>query len=67
MKPKTIYILMIICAMSLIAAAKQADSKCDKQKCCKAYEQKGAKKLAEKQADKTRSDHSPLSICLFSI
>jgi len=67
MKPKTIYILMIICAMSLIAAAKQADSKCDKQKCCKAYEQKSTQKMLPKSAEKAGYDHSPLSLCLFSI
>jgi hypothetical protein len=67
MKPKTIYILMIICGMSLFAAAKQAGSKCDKQKSSKLSQQKACEKLVPKGADKAGYDHSPLSICLFSI
>ena len=67
MKPKTFYILMIICSMSLFTAAKQVGSKCDKQKCCKLNEQKTEKKQLPKGAAKTGYDHSPLSLCLFSI
>ena len=67
MKPKTFYILMFIVCMSLFSAAKQAGSKCDKQKCCKLNEQKAAKKQLPKGAAKTGYDHSPLSLCLFSI
>ncbi len=66
MKPKTIYILMIICSMSLFSAAKQAGSKCDKQKCCKFYQEKSETKPA-RQAVKSGSEHSPFSLCLFSI
>jgi len=53
--------------MSLFSAAKQAGSKCDKPKCCKLNEQKAAKKQLPKGAAKTGYDHSPLSLCLFSI
>ncbi len=67
MKPKTFYILMIICSVSLLSSAKQTGSKCDKQKCCKLNVQNADKKLLPKGAEKTGFDHSPLSLCLFSI
>ena len=67
MKPKTIYILIIICGMSLLSAAKQTGSKCDKQKSCKVTERKAAVKLLQKGVEKAGDDHSPLSLCLFSI
>ena len=67
MNPKTVYILMIICSMSLFSSARQADSKCDKQSCCKFYEQKAAKKLSTKAVEKPGYSHSPFSLCLFSI
>jgi len=67
MKPKTIYILMIICSMSLFTAAKQAGSKCDKQNCCKLAEQRAARTLLQKGVEKAGSDHSPLSLCLFTM
>jgi len=67
MKPKTFYILMIICSMSLLSAAKQGGSKCDKQKCARFYEQKAGKKLSPQGVEKAGFDHSPLSLCLFNI
>jgi len=67
MKPKTFYILMIICGMSLLSAAKQVGTKCDKQKCCRLNEQKAGKKLLPKGAEKASYGHSPLSLCLFGI
>ena len=67
MKPKTFYILLLICSLSLFSSAKQAGSKCDKQNCCKFYEQKSGTKLSMKAPEKPSYGHSPLSLCLFSI
>lgn len=65
MKPKTIYILMIICCMSLLSFAKQAHIACDKKaggykaKCIPVI-----KASAIKEAD---VDLRPLRILMFDI
>ena len=66
MKPKTFYLLLIVCTISLFTAARQVEKKCDKQKCCKQAELRATGKLLQTGAEKAGSDHSPLNLCLFS-
>ena len=50
MKPKTFYILAIVCSLSLLSSAKQSGQYCDKKTCC-GY----GKPKCPKQAAPTRS------------
>jgi len=49
MKPKTFYILMIVCGLSLFSSAKQSGKYCDNKTCCNYNKQKCSKQA--KQAD----------------
>lgn len=67
MKPKTIYMLMIICSMSLLSSAKQSGKYCDKtctgftkQKCTEQAKPKAAKEAAS-------YDLPPLQLLTYGI
>ncbi|MEI9807061.1 MAG: hypothetical protein WDO16_03800 [Bacteroidota bacterium] len=68
MKQKTIYIILIVCCLSLFSSAKQmGKEECVKKSCCKINELKAARERdAKKQAEKTY-DLSPLQLFMFNI
>jgi len=69
MKQKTIYILVIVCCLSLFSSAKQAGKKeCPQKGCCQFSKQKLAEKEAQaKEKAKKSYDLSPLQLFMFSI
>jgi len=68
MKQKTIYIILVVCCLSLFSSAKQYGKTCVKDPCCKYSKQKAAAKEAalREQAQKAY-DISPLHHFLLSI
>jgi len=64
MKPKTFYILMIVCSMSLFSSAKQTGKYCDKKTCCEYNKQQSMKQ--GKVAQQTDLDMPPLRL-MFGI
>jgi hypothetical protein len=67
MKQKTIYIIMIVCCLSLYSSAKQA-GKGECPNACKLIRQKLAEKEAQAKEEAKKSyDLSPLQLFMFSI
>jgi hypothetical protein len=67
MKPKTIYILMIICCMGLLSSAKQSGKDCDKTTCNGFTKQKCPKQAQPKTAKEADYDLPPLQLLMYGI
>jgi hypothetical protein len=66
MKPKTFYLLMIICSMSLLSSAKQSGKDCDKT-CSGFSKQKCPKQAQPKAAKEADYDLPPLQLLMYGI
>jgi hypothetical protein len=68
MKQKTIYIIVVVCCLSLFSSAKQAGKKeCPQKISCKLNKQKLEEEARAKEKAKASYDLSSLQLFMFSI
>jgi hypothetical protein len=67
MKPKTIYLIMIICSMSLLSSAKKSGQDCDKKTLSGFNKQKCTKQAQPKSAREADYDLPPLQLLMYGI